>query len=331
MFCSLHFLLNVYFLNSLKTELPVPVTPPLYHAEEPHWDEVKQVLYYTDVTNGLVNKYDPATGCLYSVYIGGNVGPVLTVQNYPNQFVVGRDRDLITFEWDEVSNSIKNVTILATIDENNPSNIFNDGKADSWGRIWAGSKENDSQSNMASFFSFSVEDNFTPRKQFNATTSNGIAWNYNDTLMYYIDSPTGNIDVFDFEANTGKISNRRVVIDLKYRGVPGVPDGMTIDSDNNLWVAIWGGSRVIHLNPTTGEIIKQYLIPFATQVSSCAFGGKNLDVLYITTSRAGLKAHEQPLAGSVFAIRNTGSTGQRKNNKVKFPLSNVSKMGGYLF
>lgn len=94
---------------------------------------------------------------------------------------------------------------------------------------------------------------------------------------------------------------------------------MTIDSDGFLWVALWGGSRVVRVDSRTGSLVHQVLLP-ATQVSSCAFGGERLDTLYITTSRAGLSDEDlqmQPLAGAVFAFTGTSARGQEANNKVR--------------
>lgn len=141
---------------------------------------------------------------------GGSISPVLTVQNSQDQFVVGRGKDLITFRWDGVDGSDpQDVTVLASIDQDRPTNKFNDGKADSTGRIWAGTMEEDGQSGRASFFLFSPEDGFQPHKKLNATTSNGLAWNNDDTIFYYIDSNTRKIDKFDFDKEKGEISKFR--------------------------------------------------------------------------------------------------------------------------
>ena len=135
------------------------------------------------------------------------------------------------------------------------------------------------------------------------TVSNGIAWSHDKRLMYYIDSVTGTIDSFDFHNESGAIYNRKVVIRIDPN--MGVPDGMTIDADGMLWIALWGGGSVICCNPVNGEILTKISLP-ATNVTSCTFGGKDLKSLYITTAREGLSAIQnlqQPLAGAVFVAQ----------------------------
>ncbi|KAJ4450045.1 hypothetical protein ANN_01452, partial [Periplaneta americana] len=138
--------------------------------------------------------------------------------------------------------------------------------------------------------------------------SNGLAWNRDNTLLYYIDTATDQVDVFDFNLEQATISNRRKVFNLQENGVAGHPDGMTIDSNENLWIACFDGGQVINVNPYSGELIQSVPIP-ASRVTSAMFGGPHLDTLYVTTSRLGLSDEEQqqqPLAGSVFAITGLG-------------------------
>ena len=121
--------------------------------------------------------------------------------------------------------------------------------------------------------------------------------------MYYNDTPTGTIQGFDYDDKTGAISNRRVVVRIPKGG--GGPDGMTIDADGNLWVALWGSGTVRKFDPRTGQLLQKVIVP-VPNVSSCAFGGKNLDILYITTARAWMneeKLKQFPLSGGLFAVK----------------------------
>ena len=118
----------------------------------------------------------------------------------------------------------------------------------------------------------------------------------------YIDSPTYRIAAFDYDIETETISNKRTVI--AFTKEQGMPDGMTIDTDGNLWVAMWGGWSILCCNPYTGEIIDRINIP-VSNVTSCTFGGRDMSTLYITTARAELsekEKKEQPLAGGIFAV-----------------------------
>lgn len=143
--------------------------------------------------------------------------------------------------------------------------------------------------------------------------SNGLAWNKANTKFYYIDTPTDKVMEYDYDNSLGAISNPRVAFDVAANSdkITGHPDGMTIDSDDNLWVALYSGGSVIKVNPSTGELLQIIPIP-AIDVTSVAFGGPNMDVLFVTTTRYPLTAQErlqQPGAGSVWAVSNLGVTG----------------------
>jgi sugar lactone lactonase YvrE len=135
------------------------------------------------------------------------------------------------------------------------------------------------------------------------TNSNGIAWSLDRRTMYYIDTPTLAVQAFDYDNETGNIANPRVVIRIPEG--QGGPDGMTIDAEGRLWVALWGAGRVHCYDPGTGALRQVITVP-APFTSSCAFGGPGLETLFITTARGGLtpqQAAEFPLSGDVFAVR----------------------------
>lgn len=134
------------------------------------------------------------------------------------------------------------------------------------------------------------------------TISNGIVWTSDAKTMYYIDTPTSKIMAYDYDINTGTISNERVAVEVSLED--GYPDGMTIDSEDMLWVGLWNGNAIAHFNPKTGELISKIKVP-AHNITACAFGGENLDILYITTARIDMTPEELdslPLSGSVFKV-----------------------------
>jgi sugar lactone lactonase YvrE len=135
------------------------------------------------------------------------------------------------------------------------------------------------------------------------TISNGIVWSLDRSRMYYIDTPTRKVDCFEYDDMTGDIGNRRTVIEIPQ--AMGYPDGMTIDSDGQLWIAMFGGAAVTCWNPNEGRLIASYPIP-AINVTSCAFGGDALDELYVTTARFQM-ADEQfstyPQAGGLYRLK----------------------------
>ena len=134
------------------------------------------------------------------------------------------------------------------------------------------------------------------------TISNGLAWSPNHKTFYYIDTPTREIKAFDYDLATGQIANPRVAI-----YVPkslGWTDGMTSDTDGNLWIAMWGGAQVTKWNPNTGKLLEQIPVP-ALQTSSCVFGGRDMNELYITSARKGMSEEnlkKYPLSGGLFKI-----------------------------
>src|SRR5262249_35054787 len=137
----------------------------------------------------------------------------------------------------------------------------------------------------------------------NIYISNGILWSLNHSTMYYIDSLAHNVRAFDYDLESGNISNERVAIEIPES--TGIPDGMDIDAEGMLWFAHYGGSRVCRYDPQTGELLHTISLP-ASRVTACAFGGKDLDTLFITTACQQMSPEEwekEPHAGGLFSIK----------------------------
>ena len=151
---------------------------------------------------------------------------------------------------------------------------------------------------------YSLDTNLTVRQLWsNLTVSNGTGWSPNYSTMYLIDSPTKKVFAFDYDLITGNISNRRVVVTIP--DTEGYPDGMTTDTEGMIWVALWAGYKVTRWNPNTGELLQTIPIP-APNVTSCTFGGANMNELYITTARKDMDRAQldyYPKAGSVFRFK----------------------------
>jgi len=178
---------------------------------------------------------------------------------------------------------------------------FNDGKCDSKGRLWVGTMDKNFVKGMGALYS--VSGNGESKKVLNdVTLSNGICWSPDEKKMYYQDSPLRTVSCFDYDINNGEISNRREVINLP-EGM-GNPDGNTIDEDGMVWIAHFGGACVSQWNPHTGKMLKKIEVP-AYNVTSLAFGGENLDDLYITTASILPPGKEKiyPDAGKLFVCK----------------------------
>ncbi|KAJ8888250.1 hypothetical protein PR048_007737 [Dryococelus australis] len=302
------------------------VVAPLQHSEGPHWDEEKGILFYVDIAQHLVNRYDPASGeytRIQFVAEGGPVTLIIPVKNSTDQFVATRGLDLVLFEWDG-RNSTEPIKplVMASVEADKPGNRFNDGKADTTGRIWAGTMGpeptvGDVVMYQGDLYSLNPNSSACVPHVPNASVSNGLAWNADNKVFYWVDSPTQKVAAFDFDVSTAQIDNRRTVFDFTKHGLKGVPDGMTIDNDGNLWVACFSCGKVVHVDPRTQNLLSTIAMP-ASQVTSVMFGGPELDTLYVTTSSFGLSEEElkqQPMAGSVFSITGLGVKALAPANK----------------
>lgn len=182
-----------------------------------------------------------------------------------------------------------------------PDNRFNDGKADPAGRLYAGTLKLSCDEPAGALYRVDT-DLSVRRVRDRVTISNGLAWDADRGAMYYIDTPTQRIDRYRWEAVTGELTRPEPLVELD----PGLghPDGMTIDADGALWVAMWGGGAVLRIDAATGEIVERIEVD-APHVTSCCFGGDGLGTLFITTARIGLTPKQldtSPRSGDVFRI-----------------------------
>ena len=178
---------------------------------------------------------------------------------------------------------------------------FNDAGVDPAGRVWAGSMHMTEAEPVGELYRLDAGGRLNPVVK-NVTVSNGLGWSPDGSRMYYADSPLRRVDVFDYDPATGEAFARRAFADLSE--AEGVPDGLTVDADGCVWVAMWGGSALRRLTPE-GQPDAVLPVP-VSQPTSCAFGGPGLADLYITSARVGLTDDQlaaQPLAGRLLHVR----------------------------
>jgi sugar lactone lactonase YvrE len=178
---------------------------------------------------------------------------------------------------------------------------MNDGYVDARGRFWAGTMSVEGVNGQGTLYRLDpdgqVRAMLTP-----VTTSNGLDWSPDSRLMYYADTRTGNVDVFDFDESAGTIANRRV-----FAAIPrdsGRPDGLIVDAEGGVWVALWAGGALRRYQ-ADGTLERVIRFPVSL-ITKCAFGGPALDELYVTSASSRLTEAEriaQPLAGAVFRLR----------------------------
>ncbi|MBA0052024.1 SMP-30/gluconolactonase/LRE family protein [Streptomyces sp. AJS327] len=185
-----------------------------------------------------------------------------------------------------------------------PAVRFNDGGCDPDGRFYCGSMAYDATPGAAALYRLAPGAEEEPRAVLQGVTvSNGLGFSPDGHLAYYNDTATGRTDVFDYDTVNG-LGRRRPFV--RFATGAGLPDGLCVDAEGGVWVALWGGSAV-HRYAPDGTLDRVVTLT-ASQVSACVFGGPDLDTLYVTTSRTGLPPGAEPAAGAVFAVR-PGVTG----------------------
>ena len=254
------------------------------------WHPDWSTFLYVDIEAQKLGKIDPVTGDNVERMLPGRVGTVVPFKNKQLLVALQDSLELYDFETGELE-------YLCEIEADEPRNRCNDGKCDARGRFWIGTMDIDARKGKGTLYRYdgSLKPVLKP-----VTISNGICWNGDNTEMYYIDSADYTVRSYDYDLETGMISNERIVIQIKEPGY--LPDGMCIDEEGKLWIAMWGGGCVQRFDPATGELIGNIGLPVPL-VTTCAFGGKNNSQLIILTASIGLtneQTLEYPLSGSIF-------------------------------
>jgi sugar lactone lactonase YvrE len=260
-------------------------------GEGPVWDARSGRLAWVDILGRRLHLTDPATGATESVEVPLDVGAV--APRAAGGFIAAL-QDGFWIIGDGPSRRV------ATIPEARPGLRFNDGKCDPAGRFWAGTMAYDEAPGAGSLYRLGPTG--APVRMLDGVSiSNGLAWGADGRTMFYIDSPNRLVEAFSFTMKTGDIADRRVAV--RIAAGAGGPDGMTIDAEGGLWVALWDGAAVHRY--IDGRLDRVIALP-VTRPTSCAFGGPDMDELFVTSAWTGLTPAEraaQPLAGSLFRVR----------------------------
>ncbi len=261
------------------------------HGEGPMWHAADSILVWLDIARNLVHLYDPASGSDRAIDVGQPVSAV--VPRASGGLVMALQEGYAAL--DLVSGR---VDLIAPVPQAGTSGRMNDGKCDSAGRFWAGTMASNQQVGAATLYRLEHDHSVTPVLR-DVTIPNGPAWSLDNRTMYFNPGATGGVDAYDFDPVTGAMTNRRPFITIP--SDVGKPDGLTVDNEDHVWVAIWGGWAVHRYTPT-GQLERIVTLPTA-HVSCPTFGGPDMSDLYITTSPEGLSDAErraQPHAGSLF-------------------------------
>ncbi|XP_031571874.1 regucalcin-like [Actinia tenebrosa] len=276
-------------------------------GEGPFWDNTIHRCLYVDILGKSIHLLDPTTGKDQKYQFEDTIGAAV-MRKKGGSVLLTSGLKIIFLDLE----TQKQETV-ATVDGDKPHNRFNDGKCDPAGRFWSGTMGPEPRPvevvpEQGTLYSF--DKNHKVQSHFNKITiSNGLAWSPDDKTFYFVDSFLGCVYAFDYDLASGSIDNKRVAIQIDPSH--GVPDGITVDVDGMLWIAMYNGGKVARYNPTTGNVITTVNFP-VTKTTSVCWAGPNYDELLVTSERKRLSPEEkkqQPLAGSIFKVKNLGTGG----------------------
>jgi sugar lactone lactonase YvrE len=267
-------------------------------GEGPLWVENEAALYWVDIKAPAVHRYDPENGAKHSWPMPEPIGCL--ARRASGGFVAGLKSGFAFF-----NSGFDTIARFDGPETDSPGNRTNDGKTDSQGRLWAGTMDDAEIKPTGALYCLEAGKNWR-RMDSGYVITNGPAFSPDGKTLYHTDTLKRVIFAFDLAAD-GAISNKREFVKISEQN--GYPDGMTIDAEGGLWVAHFGGFRVTRYDHKGNKVIDVKL-PVAN-ITSCAFGGADLDRLYITTATKGLDGAAragQPLAGGLFSVE-TGVRG----------------------
>jgi D-xylonolactonase len=260
-------------------------------GEGPVWVDREQSLYWVDNKgnrifrmgdDGAVSSFDtPFQVCCIAPRASGG-------------FIGGTDRGFAL-----IDPARDQIDVIENPEEDIPGNRFNDGKTDPQGCFWSGTMDNAEKEATGSLYRLDAELRWA-KMDSGYRVTNGPAFDPARGRMYHTDSAPGTIYAFDL-SESGELSDRRAFV--QFAEADGHPDGMTVDSDGNLWVCFWDGWCLRRISPE-GEVLDRIPMP-VQRPTSCAFGGPDLDRLYVTSARLGVDADSlamQPCAGGLFLV-----------------------------
>lgn len=266
-------------------------------GEAPVWVARDQALYWVDNKGKKIFRLDEDGQCR------AFDAPFQICCIAPKQsggFIAGTDRGFA-----EVDLDAGRFEVIGNPQEEPPGNRFNDGKTDPQGRFWSGTMDNDEEAASGSLYRLDPDLRWN-RMDSGYKVTNGPAFDPSRGRMYHNDSARQTIFAFDL-SDSGELSNKRVF--AQFGEGDGYPDGMTVDSDGHLWVCFWDGWCLRRLS-LDGEIMERIEMP-VQRPTSCAFGGPDLDRLYVTSASRGIdegSLQMQPCAGGLFLLE-TGARG----------------------
>jgi len=285
-------------------------------GEAPFYDHTTGFLFWTDIVGGQIFRMDTTNQRLYTAKILGEsyISFVIPVEGTANQFIVGAGKRLLLINWDGVHTMAQIIRILTELPFDGVR--FNDAKTDTQGRLYLGTMISEETGNVFDFtkrvgslYRFTMEEGLVELKT-KVGLSNGLAFNDKTSTFYYVDSYDLNVKQYHYDVKTGAITNEKILTDITTYGTTktNVPDGLTIDYEGNLYVAMFGGSKILKINTTTGKVVDTITLP-VPQVTSMTFGGKSMDTMFVTTAGLDVTGTQTYPAGYLFKVTGFGTRG----------------------
>lgn len=262
------------------------------------WDDARGELYWVDVTTGRFFRAeadDTRVEIMRTYELTSQISAVAPLANRSEGWIIASGQSISLLSENGVTQE------LASLESDNPSNVrTNDGAADPWGHFWIGSMDLNEREGLGSLYRF--HDSIgVERKLGGITVSNGLGWSPDRRTMYYVDSGPGLIYSFGVD-HRGDISNQETFASFDVAR-EGTPDGLCVDAEGAIWVAIWGGYHVRRYSPSGEEIARVSLS--TAQPSCCCIGGATGTTLYVTTAQEDMSREvleREPDAGRLFCV-----------------------------
>ena len=285
-------------VDKLKIGEPKIVFPKnLILGEGPIWIPYTKSLMWLDIKGKSLHTFSYITGNIKEKNLDKTTTWILPILN-SNKFLVGTEDGVEEYNYNDNKFELK-----LQIEEDLPNNRLNDAKIDKNGNLWFGTMDDTEKEESGSFYCLKpsyelikIDDSYT--------VTNGPAIANDDKKIYHVSSLQKK--VFCYDKNNTKLSNKRIFFELDPND--GYPDGLTIDDDNFLCLAVWGGSKVIRISPN-GEVDKILTFP-TSQITSCVFGGPEMNILFVTSASVGKNTSQDVNAGNLFSVKTNkkGST-----------------------
>jgi sugar lactone lactonase YvrE len=273
-------------------------------SEGPRWHGEAGELLWVDILGSKMHRArvtdDVDPGAMTTLAVDRHVGAVAPAVG--GGYVLAAATGFLFLDEDGA------IREMAQPEEGHTDVRMNDGACDRSGRFWAGTMAYDESPGAGVLYRLELDATCT-RVLTGLSISNGIGWSPDNTVLYLADSGTRTVDAFSYDESSGNLGAKRTLVHIDEPGV--VPDGLTVDTDGGLWVALWGGGAVRRYSPD-GQLLLTVELP-VDRPTSCAFGGPGEASLFVTTARVGLDERtlrRQPHAGRVFRIDGLGVRGE---------------------